>query len=359
MKKILFFIPFIVVFILGLTGCSKELSDEKELKKWVMSEIGHVEEFMSYEETGTRNILVVKDKLGFTYEVASSYQHLSADGSTFAKWTETGDTYLSAYRDWLFKQLDLSKYPNLIIEYEHDFKFRVIDTTSNSESITKECYKMCESFIKDLEDLSKNYYEVNSVRLHILNAEKRTLGDMEGYFTSNGEFKSDFKSFETQYITHMTDLMDLPLGEITFLYSEEINYNDCKEHIKKLLKSASSTGLEKVKTGEKSLEAYIYKDEYYDFEFIILNQTDAFGGNGYFITDYYYVLFDYFKDEIHELKDKYNLSDISVLDASVNSFGIKVIGAVDKSAEKAIETKIIKLFSDKNDVFNNIYVVFE
>ncbi len=180
------------------------MKNEAELKKYAEKEIGHIEEFVSYEESEERNVLLVKDKLGFTYKVTSSIQNMIIDGTNFWTRVETSTTFDKEYYYWLYHQVDLSKYSSLDISISDGhtlngppYNINVKDISSTSDSISDNCFALCEELINELIRKSKENYEIKSINLYIRNCEGTLLGTMDTtYPLTEGSIR--YKTSETQ-----------------------------------------------------------------------------------------------------------------------------------------------------------------
>ena len=67
----------LILFIFGLSGCTKPLPQHSkgQLKSYAKENYGNIAKVVSFENERDKNILVIEDNLGFTYEVESkSYE---------------------------------------------------------------------------------------------------------------------------------------------------------------------------------------------------------------------------------------------------------------------------------------------
>ena len=312
----------VIFFIFGLSGCTNPLPQhsKKSLKDYAKEKYGHVDKVVSFEDTEESNIVVIEDKLGFTYEVVSRSSEVSFDGASFGySVANISDNYIEKYFEYLLNSKEIQGYfseYNLSIDDIYDFAIKLIDNNNKfDEDLAYEYTKKIHFAL--LESDEYNLFN-NNINIYVRHKDTYDNGgnhDFEydteleylyeaTYGDENIKSESEKEELKNQLKEEiidnsMVEFIITSYGECEYLGLTEINPKDSPA-IYEMLDDAINyvVGNEKYSSMLESCPVYCFENTETGIIFYVVKSE--FTTPSYTMCDFVYKLCEYYSEELDD-----------------------------------------------------------
>ena len=191
----------VILLIFSLSGCFAPLPQHSkgQLKSYAKENYGNIAKVVSFENERDKNILVIEDNLGFTYEVVSESDTFNLDGADFFYMLPSiTDNYKEKYYEYLF---NIDEVKELLSNYNVEFfgmwfsyHAKLVDNNKRfdidkSEEYTKGVYNL----IKE-----NDIYNLFDSEIYVYKAEMIDYSDGSPYLgNSHQSYKYNPKDLST------------------------------------------------------------------------------------------------------------------------------------------------------------------
>ena len=309
----------VIFFIFGLSGCTNPLPQHSkgQLKSYATENYGNIDKVVSFEDERDKNILVIQDKLGFTYEVESKSYETFIDGTSFGySFASISDNYIEKYYEYLFNTDEMQRFLE-----KYNLGIITISEYGVEFSDSNLCYnaKLIEEYIEEIYNVINkldryNLFDVNikikqgCVTLidydYKLDKEYQEVKDNEVYKNLSKE-EVKYKMQQDKLNNSMIEYIKKGYGTCDYLGEKEIDPKESPA-LYAMLEDAINNyaGNEKYSSMLESCPVYYFRN-YHGTDYIYFYVVKSeFTMPSYIISDFVPKYCEYYQEELNKFAEE-------------------------------------------------------